>query len=358
MSAKAKKSLVYRIVSTFDADQYARSSITPRHWRNFPPTTKGVFAALDQWLLPVYGVPMKARDTFLAQILKESRKFPLSDQNLTDMFNRDPLWRLHDLRERRSRHDDPLRNSHSSQLGNQDRVKQQALLKGKLLGVEIEFYPNCQTARELEQRENNSGLIHFGTDGSLSSGGRELRKLTWSNPRLAWGASRLPGITSLPMAGRIDGACGLHVHVDIRQYSRAEVHSIYNALLHLEPHVKRLIPPSRRRSDWAIWGSNWDTDSRYYAWNAKSIGEHGTIEWRMQAGSNSPLFIEAWALFCQFWTHRIIPMGGCPSDWPTFLLAMPEPLRSWCANRRDALYPRNPFNPLKTDRATAVQASN
>jgi hypothetical protein len=54
------------------------------------------------------------KDTFLAQILKESRKFPLSDHNLTDMFNRDPLWRLHDLRERRARIDDPLRNSHSS----------------------------------------------------------------------------------------------------------------------------------------------------------------------------------------------------------------------------------------------------
>ena len=300
-----------------------------------------------RYLLPVRGVPMKAKDTLLAQCLKAGVA--------PDEINSD-TW---DVAIRSKRYNTTL--GHKPAKAGVD-PKRRPQLIGKLLGIEIEYYP-CSLCR---LRDYRSPLAHLGTDGSLREGGAEFRKITWASQD-ADGTLRLNGIRSLPIKGKVDPTCGLHVHVDVRHlnpsdpYYRSGSHlslaETYDRLLSISKFIRRLVPQHRRNSDWCLWESNLDSEcgSRYHAFNAKSIKEHGSLEWRMQAGSTNTLLIENWALLCYHWTNRMAKAGRAPSSWGDFLSDTPEPLRSWCILRFAKLYPPCSIRPSLNERSQAIE---
>lgn len=209
--------------------------------------------------------------------------------------------------------------------------KDQTSLTGRLLGIEIEYYPK----RGDEVQRN--ALTYTCDDGSLDSGGSEIRRLTWASK-----SGRLEGLLRLKLAGAINKKCGLHVHVDARHLGSDELLSAnetYGRLIELYPMLKKLVPKSRLRNKYCRWADNRDSGDRYAAINFCSFREHGTIEFRCQGGTVNLVKIESWALLCQFLVNFAAnPINTMPSRWSNFLAVLPEPLRSWCILRKEKLY--------------------
>jgi hypothetical protein len=219
-------------------------------------------------------------------------------------------------------------------------VRQSKKFLGKLLGIEIEFYPDAEMVCD-----SKSPLAVYTTDGSLGMGGRELQKLTWVNEN-----GRIEGLLGLPLRGRIRKDCGLHVHVDVRHLPTnedvcetlaPELHTAretYLRLIQFYPMLKRLVPASRRRNSYCRWRNSISSHDRYCAINFRSFNEHGTIEFRCQSGSLNKVKIEMWTLLCQHLvkyaarTDTIIPR-----TWPKFVAILPEPVRSWAMLRKQKL---------------------
>lgn len=210
-------------------------------------------------------------------------------------------------------------------------AKSAGTLKGKLLGVEIEYYPSQ------EDRCSSSSLTQITGDGSLNSGGSEIRRLTWTNK-----SGRLAGLLNLRLKGRIDKACGLHVHVDARHLGEGGLLSAketYARLILLYPVLKKLVPKSRLRNRYCRWINSIERADRYCAINFQSFRAHGTIEFRCQGGTIHLLKIESWALLCQYLVNYCAnPDNTVPTKWTQFIAILPEPLRSWCILRREKLY--------------------
>jgi hypothetical protein len=59
----------------------------------------------------------------------------------------------------------------------------------------------------------------------------------------------------------------------------------------------------------------------------------------MQGGSTNVKKIETWALICQFLlNYAAVPTNVMPKTFAEFTAILPEPLRSWCVIRRQALH--------------------
>jgi len=228
--------------------------------------------------------------------------------------------------------------------------------KGTLLGVEIEHYPGPDRFQQITALEGSRGLTNATGDGSLRSGGMEIRRLTWagSNGRL----NGILGLAPLLSGATVDTRCGLHVHVDVRHLPAPGMGSVgdpqcdagetYDRLVSLYPLLKQLCPPSRRRSTYCRWRNNrrgsdgYRADSagnRYAAINWDSYSEHGTIEFRCQGGSVNVTKIESWALLCQYLVRWVsIRDNSVPRSWDQLLAVLPRWLASWCVLRRERLY--------------------
>lgn len=205
-------------------------------------------------------------------------------------------------------------------------------LVGELIGVEIEYYPKPGT--RVYPRTNLTRVV---SDGSLNFGGYEINKVTWQSA-----SGRLEGLLNLKLDGKVDKTCGLHVHVDARHLGKnglLTVEETYKKLVRLaRRHLKRLCPASRRNNRYCRFKSNLDGSSRYCAVNFMSYAEHGTLEFRMQAGSTNLAKIEAWALLCQHvlnWCAK--PENKVPSAWPKFIQSLPPRLQGWAILREAKL---------------------
>lgn len=210
-----------------------------------------------------------------------------------------------------------------------------AILRGRLISVEIEYYPTGPTPATSATRDVK-------TDGSLYGGGCEVTQIAWPDN------GRLPGLTRLRLPGRVDKSCGLHVHVDVRGLSEEQAMRAYERLVTLSRWFRRLVPPSRLRNRFCRWRANNTANSdRYCAFNWHSYRKFKTIEFRMQGNFNpqggrvpghlNMLAIENWALVCAHaarWAHGWSPS---PRTWRNFLDLFPEPVRSWVILRRASI---------------------
>ncbi len=288
--------------------------------------------AIDEMSVgPVNGFPIPAKHTLLAQLLKYGLPIPQMGTNI--------IQHIRHLREVKSR-----KTVKASLIQQAKKV----LPLGSLLGIEIEHYPIYTFSLP------SNSLGNYTHDGSLGTGGIELRRLTWVglNGRI----NGILGLKPLLEGATVNHRCGLHIHVDIRNLPpvgngttvQCDVGETYDRLCQLYPVLKKLVPKSRLRSTYCRWSNNRrDSDSfrsnsagnRYSALNYDSVLEHGTIEWRMQSGSTNVVKIESWALLCQFLTRwASVRQNSMPHNWDQFLAILPQWLASWCVLRRERLH--------------------
>jgi hypothetical protein len=326
------------------AGYYRHRYVYSASWRS-DRVRQGLRAMEGAEIAPVNGVPMRARETVLASMLKAGI-YPPAETAAAES----PSDWVRFQRRRMKGDEKPL----VSVIRNAKKI----MPKGTLLGIEIEHYPagNNRALSAVSSDRTGRSLTDCVSDGSLRAGGLELRRLTWAGAN-----GRLNGILSLApilAGGTVDTRCGLHVHVDVRHLdmpgmgrpdsAACDAGETYDRLCKLYPILKRLVPPSRHRSTYCRWRNNRhespDFDrgrdgNRYAALNFDSYAEHGTIEWRMQGGSTNPIKIESWALLCQFLTRwASIRDNSIPRNWDQFLAILPQWLASWCVLRRERLY--------------------
>ena len=309
--------------------------------KNYKTQFGGIDDRSDTLILPCGGAPMRAKDTLLAQLLRNSRtagallsgKFELDDYDNTriSIRNAKRLFRSDDEAPRASGLSKILAMPH---------------LRGRLVSVEIEYYPQTTCP--------SNALTNITTDGSLGSGGREIRRLTWADEN-----GRLNGLLSLAkhMKGaRVDKSCGLHVHVDVRHLPQpgcgtpqiCDAAEVYDRLTQFYPMLKKIIPRSRWNNKYCMFYNNRDGSEhyrrprqgqRYAAINWCSYYEHNTIEFRLAAGSTNMVKIESWALLCRFlvsWCS--VRSNSIPTTWNQFLVILPAWLASWCILRNMKLH--------------------
>lgn len=204
-------------------------------------------------------------------------------------------------------------------------AKESPALKGKLIGVEIEYYPKTMPVA--------SGLRQVAYDGSLGSAGKEVKVMCWASAD-----GRIKSLVNLKLDGRVDKSCGLHVHIDVRHLNADEKMATYQRLLEFQPMLKKLVPASRKRNKFCKWMDNSHRNCRYAAINYQAIYSHGTIEFRCQGGSLNPVKIETWALLCRWLVaYAANPLNVMPRNWSQFVAILPEPFRSWCIMRKENL---------------------
>lgn len=136
---------------------------------------------------------------------------------------------------------------------------------------------------------------------------------------------------------KANATCGLHVHVDVRDYTMEHLLRFVRVYSIVEPALYRIIAPSRRTNHYsAEWGTKFAssgclrTDStieergrrllsmlygsaseaasyhrsrskhenRYHGANLNAVYVHGTIEFRMHHGSVNPVKILMWSAIC------------------------------------------------------------
>ncbi len=334
---------MYNVLTTFRSDGYSTEGRYLHGAARIPAnTTPKQGRDLDTCLAPVHGAPTRARDTLLACILRSSGK---SAASLLRSHGALPDWLVSTARIYKRGYpkaepvykDSPIRQA-----------KKVGSLVGKLIGVEVEYYPNDIAGTMTA----DTGLTSVVYDGSIGDSGREVRRITWvsKNNRL----QGLLGIAPLFEGGRVDKKCGLHVHIDARHLPKpgcgtpttCDVAETYDRLVRMSVHLKKIIPRSRWNNRYCKFTNNRpDSDTfnpnvgRYAAINWESYKEHGSIEFRCGSGSTNIVKIESWALICRFMlNHCAGRENQIPTTWKSFLAIMPEWMASWCILRNLRLH--------------------
>jgi hypothetical protein len=219
-----------------------------------------------------------------------------------------------------------------AEVKNQD-PKRIPWLTGKLLGIEIEYYP--RNREEIEALPPNP-LTRVGRDGSIGSDGVEVRRISWQDEK-----GILAGLRSLPIRGHVTERCGLHVHVDVRHLPTPEV--AYQNIVACYHLLRALVPVDRHTCSYCRWLNNGPLTpnwaDRYCAANWQSFSKHGTIEYRCQGGSIDTKTIEKWGLVCQWLTNFCAITDHTPKTLRDLAGFMPTKLGEWVLKWHGQLYP-------------------
>ena len=215
-------------------------------------------------------------------------------------------------------------------------------------GIEIEAY-NCsreRLARELKEAGievtvegyNHTTRPHWKlvTDSSLSgndtfellspilvgeTGLRELEKVCW--------------VLDLCDV-KVNGSCGLHVHIDAAGFSMETWRNLSLSYKHLEPVIDRFIPASRRDnyycrglghvSDGMIRSARMVDElkgrigDRYHKVDLEAYSRHKTIEFRQHSGTTCFTKMRNWVLFLHklvtFATRGQVPVATALQNIP------------------------------------------
>jgi hypothetical protein len=211
--------------------------------------------------------------------------------------------------------------------------------RGEFVGVEIEFLlPRQVNSVSLR----TSKFISLGSDGSICppSGyiGLEANVVYVrgvSENRLEKFCNQL----SVSEA-QVNKSCGLHIHLDQRNVSRATAWRRYHRLVSALPWLKLAVPPSRIGNSYCrlnVEGENPENYDRYMAINWKAYTEHGTIEIRLLNGTTSADKIKHWVALC---------IGASRNTLPTIDAMMncneiPREAKEWFMARKRKFYPDN-----------------
>lgn len=301
----------------------------------------------NRGLAPVHGAPMRAKDTLLASMMRNTKSFhALKNTTLSErMINTYEGTNRSAIALQRNRLFTPLKPEVKRSA--MESAKQAPKLMGRLVSVEIECYHPAGSYPE------QHGLTEVGNDGSLDSGGIEIKRMTWASN------GRLMGLLSLEkqLRGyRVNKKCGVHIHIDARHlplptdpledrmlHTASET---YNRLTQLYPMLKKLVSESRLRNKYCQWVNNNPSSEkynaragRYAAINFEAYKKYKTIEFRCANGSTNVVKIESWALLCRhLFDHCANKNNSVPTNWSGFLAILPSWMASWCVLRNQRLH--------------------
>lgn len=310
-------------------------------------------------LLPVNGIPMRAKDTLLAQLCKSTKFWAAKDQ-VCGLINHSNSERdaFRNVKQAcfpnipSGRRGTPYRIEPPTPTKSQvDMVLGNQSLRGKVLSVEIECYP-AERSHFRSTKSTNKNITWCGTDGSIGDRGIEIRKMTFSKDK----NGRLVGLLGLKRGlkgASVDNKCGLHVHVDARHLPDHPDHptlnqpeTTYDQLTKLYPALKQLVPENRWTNKYCQFENNRPNSrnsneqvGRYAAINWHSYPKYGTIEFRLAPGSTNIVKIESWALLCQHLLQWCSQKGNTiPTTFEKMMVILPEWLGTWCTLRRQKLH--------------------
>lgn len=298
---------------------------------------------------PVHGIPIPARHTLLAQLLSNSKTASeLLKGKMMDVYGSSTRETIRCTKEKFG--DGRNRGIQNAKAAMRDGLFSSEKLKGKLISVEIECYKN-----DWDSQVSGSGVLtEVVHDGSLSSGGREIRRISWAND-----TGRLTGLLGLESFIKnawVNKTCGLHVHLDARHLpppgegtpTLCDAAETYDRMTKLYPVLKKLVPRSRWNNKYCrFYNNRQDSETyrcpsngqRYAAINWCAYRSHKTIEVRIGSGSTNLVKIESWALLCKFlmdWCS--VRHNTVPTRWPEFLAILPGWMKSWCVLRNLKLH--------------------
>lgn len=307
--------------------------------------------SLESWQRePLPNAPLRARDTLLAHLARAT-----DPRNGRGLYVRPGLESsCISVRESLDRLRGELQGRRAAarairQTERKLSIKESPRHVGKLLGVEIEYYPGMCSYDCRSRLEDIVG------DGSLGDAGREIRRLTWQGED-----GRLWGLKTMRIQGKVGKDFGLHVHVDARHLDKEAAEAGYDRLCRVfTKWFKKLCPKSRQNNPYCQWKNNRSGSldyhspsrgERYAAFNWCSYSEHGSIEFRMQGNFNPKRgreradllnvgAIENWALICQeAFAWACNPSRPDPRTFGEFACGFPEPLASWIRLRKESLW--------------------
>lgn len=335
---------MYNVLTTFRSAGYSTEGRRFLHLQanteDYATPKKG--RDLESRIAPVNGAPCRARDTLLATILRSGNKSAAALLRSNGCL---PDWLTSTARiyKRDFPKAQPVYKESPYKA-----AKNVGSLVGRLIGVEVEYYP-----RSIHQAmAADKGLTSVVYDGSIGDNGREVRRVTWASK-----GNRLQGLLGLaPLfeGGKVDKKCGLHVHVDARHLPQpgcgnpttCDAAETYDRLVRMAVNLKKIIPRSRWNNRYCKFANNRDGSDtfnhsveRYAAINWLAYKEHGSIEFRCGSGSTNIVKIETWALLCRFMlNHCAGRENQVPTNWKGFLAILPEWLASWCILRNLRLH--------------------
>ena len=135
---------------------------------------------------------------------------------------------------------------------------------------------------------------------------------------------------------KVNGSCGLHVHIDAAGFSMATWRNLALSYKHLEPIIDRFMPASRRdnrycrglghvsdemiRSARTVDELKGRIGDRYHKVNLGAYSRHKTVEFRQHSGTTNFTKMRNWVLFLHklvtFATQGQVPVATALRDIP------------------------------------------
>ena len=220
--------------------------------------------------------------------------------------------------------------------------------KGKLVGVEIEFF-------HTESIRNLHPIVQLGQDGSIRTPDEErdedgdlVTRWRASEARLVYAKgiseNRLEKLCHQirQAGGLVNNSCGLHVHLDQRDVTRQGAYARAIRLTHSLSFLCLMVPKSRIKNNTYCKinrAGELNSSDRYYAINWCSWSEHKTIEVRLHSGTTSAEKVKNWVEIVDACQRHTIP------DFNSFMASPYVSMRAkvWAINRI------RKFNPEKLE---------
>ena len=184
-------------------------------------------------------------------------------------------------------------------------------------GVEIEVYFNASQyqdksrttiERHLENMKHEFCNIEIGTDRSISPSDIDSDLICLTKEIRVGPTAGDRGLETLwevakelrYMGFRANQSCGLHVHVDVADFTQIELLRLYETYMTYRPQIRGLVEYFRIEKQCCGINRSYDKDlnNRYTEFNIASVKESNTVEFRLHHGTTLPDLIVQWTLLC------------------------------------------------------------
>lgn len=179
----------------------------------------------------------------------------------------------------------------------------------RAVGVEIECFGEVSRKALVDALPLWAGVTGDGSISPSEGQAHEVRVLLVRRelePRLFRLCKRLEALGL-----KVNRSCGLHVHLDQRGQTEAQVEKRARIMDAWLSALQELVPASRRENSYCRFGTSWK--DRYRAVNLCAFSAHKTLEVRLHSGTTDYTKILAWVRLLELLAAlRTKPKaGGC-----------------------------------------------
>ena len=212
------------------------------------------------------------------------------------------------------------------------------MVNDRAFGIEIEFKGSRSSAAAQisalgvacqEERYNHNTRSHWKIVTDASLGYDNAGEVVSPILRGEQGLRELELVCQgLANAGcTVDRSCGLHVHLDARDMTVAQIKRVFDRYADFEHQIDLIMPPSRRgnarwcqsiahssvkNSTFQTKASLGDAIGRYHKVNLTNIAGRGSIEFRQHSGTTDYGKISNWLFFLQQFVDASIRLETQP----------------------------------------------